>query len=206
MTAPAAPFRRPAVWRFGDDPARVSAAVAAGAVCAVPTESSYGLAVDPLDAEGVAAVFRLKGRSWNRPLPVVGADVRAFERLGIDAGDPALGWAARRWPAPLTVLVGLLRPVPAAAGAPKLAVRVPAHERLRELLAALDRPLTATSANPSGESPYLEPEALSEWLARSAAESLLVDGGVLPGGPPSTLVELRDGRPVVLRQGRYAVD
>ncbi len=206
MTATAGAAGRPPVWRFGDDPDRVAAAVAAGAVCAVPTESSYGLAVDPLDAAGVAAVFRLKGRSWRRPLPVVGADAAAFEGLGVDPRDPALEWAARRWPAPLTVLVGLRRPVPAAAGAPTLAVRVPAHERLRGLLAALDRPLTATSANPSGEPPYLDPDALSAWLSRSALQALLIDGGVLPGGPPSTLVELRDGRPHVLRQGRYELD
>jgi L-threonylcarbamoyladenylate synthase len=192
-------------WRFGDDPRRVAAALDSGSVCAIPTESSYGLAVDPGDAAGVAAVFRLKGRSGDQALPVVGADVEAFLRLGVDPEDPALAWAAPRWPAALTVIVGLRRPLPASAGRRTLGVRIPAHAALRDLLAGLDRPLTATSANPSGEPPYLDPEALSRWLAASPVESLLVDGGVLPGGPPSTLVEWRGGEPAIVRQGRYEV-
>jgi L-threonylcarbamoyladenylate synthase len=196
-------------WSFGDDPQRVAGALARGAVLAVPTESSYALAVDPRDAEGVRRIFRLKGRPEGKALPVVGAGIASFRRLGAALDDPALAWAAARWPAALSVLVTLRRPIPASAGGRTLAVRVPDHEPLRTLLAALGRTLTATSANPSGEEPYLEAGSLVSWLtdagAATGVQVLVVDGGTLPGGAPSTLVELVAGEPVVLRSGRYEI-
>jgi L-threonylcarbamoyladenylate synthase len=194
-------------WRFGDDPGLVAAALARGAVLAIPTESSYGLAVDPRDEAGVERSFRLKGRPEGKPLPIVGADAAAFGVLGVDPNGPALRWAARYWPAALSVVVPIPAPIPASAGGHTLAVRVPGHAGLRGLAAALGTPLTATSANPSGAVPYLDPEAVASWLARAGAaagvETLLVDGGPLPGGAPSTLVELVDGVAVVLRPGRF---
>jgi hypothetical protein len=75
---------------------------------------------------------------------------------------------------------------------------------LRALLAALGHALTATSANPSGGEPYLDPDALAAWLsAVPEVETLIVDGGALPGGPPSTLVEWAPGAVRVLRPGSY---
>jgi L-threonylcarbamoyladenylate synthase len=192
-------------WRFGDDPRAVAAALAGGAVLAIPTESSYGLGVDPRDAVAVAAIYRLKERPAEKALPVVGADVAQLVALGVDPADPALTWAATRWPAALTVVARLLGPVPAAGGEGTLAVRVPAHAGLRELLRALGHPLTATSANPSGLSPFVDPAAVSAWLAAQSVAALVVDDGVLAGGPPSTLVAWRDGQPVVLRPGRAAI-
>jgi len=204
---PASPPGQVERWRFGDDPRRVAAALARGAVLAIPTESSYGLAVDPRSAAGVLAIFRLKGRPGGKALPVVGAAADSFRRLGVAPDDPALVWAAPRWPAALAVLVALRKPIPASAGDRRLAVRVPDHAPLRELLGALGRPLTATSANPSGEAPYLDAEEVAAWLARAGAPAgvagMVVEGGRLPGGSPSTLVELQGDRPVVLRPGRY---
>lgn len=193
------------LWRFGDDPELVATALDRGAVVALPTESSYGLGVDPRDAAAVARIFDLKGRGREMALPVVGAGVEQFLALGVDAGDPALRWAAERWPAALTVVVALAEPIPAARADGTLAVRVPAHEGLRRLLVSLDRPLTATSANPSGEPPYVDPGAVAAWLESCGVDALVVDGGRLPGGLPSTLVAWRDGAPRVLRPGRYAI-
>lgn len=218
--APAATVPR---WRFGDDPAPLAAALDRGAVLAIPTESSYGLAADPRSRPGVDAILRLKGERERgaRPLPVVTAQIEHLLPLGVSANDPALTWAAPRWPAALSVVVSLTGgPVAASLGEPTLAVRIPAHAGLRDLLAALGRPLTATSANRSGEPPHRSPAPLAAWLeaeragadgdtAASASASaprlelILVDGGELPGGPPSTLVELQAGEPRILRPGRY---
>ncbi len=101
------------VWRFGEAVDGLRAVLGRGGVLAIPTESSYGLAVDPRDETGVEAIFRLKGRAGSKALPVVAADVAALERLGVAAGDPALGWARPRWPAALTVVVGLAAPIAA---------------------------------------------------------------------------------------------
>jgi L-threonylcarbamoyladenylate synthase len=196
---------RAEVWRFGADADPLRAALAAGAVLVIPTESSYGLGVDPTDAAGVATVFRLKGRPAGEALPVVVADAGALAPLGVSAGDPALAWAAPRWPAALSVLVGLRAPIPASAGRRTLAVRVPAHAALRALLAELGSALTATSANPSGQRPFVDPDEVARWVESEGVAAVVVDGGRLPGGPPSTLVEIVDGRPRLLRAGRYEI-
>lgn len=192
--------------RAGDSPEGLVEALRRGAVAAVPTESSYGLAVDPLDAGGVAKIFRIKGREGGKPLPVVISGTAALPRLGIDPGSPEVAWAARRWPAPLSVLAPLREPIPASAGRTELAVRVPAHARLRELAEAAGGALTATSANPSGEPPYLEPEGVAAWLAGLGVAAVVVDGGELPGGAPSTLVRWREGKIETLRPGRYELE
>jgi L-threonylcarbamoyladenylate synthase len=172
---------------------------------AIPTESSYGLAVDPCNPQGVERIYRLKRRDAGKPLPVVAADGAQLKALGVGLDGPGCPPLVALWPAPLTLVVPLAdfgRGMPAAAGGDTLAVRVPEHAPLRDLLAAVG-PVTATSANVSGEPPVLTPEAageLLEGLGEEAARwALVIDDGPLPGGDPSTLV-----RPPgeILRQGR----
>ena len=179
--------------------------LAAGGVLAIPTESSYGLGVDPRDSRGVEAIYRLKGRERGKPLPVVAADVRQLLDLGVVADGEALDWARRRWPAALTVVLPVRQPLAASAGACTIAARIPAHEGLRKLLGELGHALTATSANPSGELPLTYPNAVRTWLAASGEDYFVLDDGPTAGGPPSTLVELRDGEIVILRKGRDEV-
>ncbi len=195
-------------WRPGDPIEPLRALLARGGVLAIPTESSYGLGADPRNQAGVEAVYRIKGREGGKPLPVVVADLAQLADLGIDPGLPILEGLAACWPAPLSAVLPTAQPLPAAAGEPTLAVRIPAHEDLRRLLAALGHGLTATSANRSGGAPILDPEGAAELLAgmdmdRNAA---VVDGGILPGGPPSTLVAIEVSGPVVLRTGSFPVE
>lgn len=192
--------------RGGDVAERLAEALRRGAIAAVPTESSYGLAVDPLDAGAVERIFAVKGREGAKPLPVVISGVAALGRLGVDPEAPAIAWAAGRWPAPLSILAPLAEPIPASAGRMELAVRVPDHAGLRALAEAAGGALTATSANPSGEPPYLEPGAVVAWLAGLGVAAVVVDGGALPGGPPSTLVRWRQEGIEIVRPGRYVLD
>jgi L-threonylcarbamoyladenylate synthase len=170
-------------------------------VLAIPTESSYALAADPASAAGVAAVYRMKGRDAGKPLPVVASGLDQLAGLGIDPDLPILVRLARVWPAPVSVLVPLTRPLPAAAGAGTLAVRIPAQPRLRSLLAALGTALTATSANKSGGEPALTAAEAAAVVA--GEDAVVVDSGALPGGPPSTLVEWTPAGLVVLRHGSF---
>jgi len=193
------------VWHPGDPVEPLRALLARGGVLAIPTESSYGLAADPRNPEGVAAVYRIKGgREKDKPLPVVVSDPGQLAGLGIDPRLPVLAPLAACWPAALTAVLPVARPLPASAGAATLAVRVPAHEGLRRLLAELGHGLTATSANRSGGAPVLDPAAAAELLA--GFDAVVVDGGVLPGGPPSTLVAIEAEGPVVLRSGSFPVE
>lgn len=188
-------------WRFGDPVAPLRDLLSRGGVLAIPTESSYGLAADPADPAGVAAIYRVKGRDAGKALPVVAADLAQIAGLGIDPDLPILETLLAYWPGPLTAVLPIARPLPAAAGEPTLAVRIPGHPGLRELLAALGRPVTATSANRSDAPPILDPGEAAELLA--GEDAVVVDGGVLPGGPPSTLVAIEGRGLVVLRTGSY---
>lgn len=192
------PVRR---WHWGDSSGVLEETLAAGGIVVVPTESSYALAVDPRDAAGVEAVVSLKERDARKPLPVVVADLEQLQCLGVRPGQPALRLAGF-WPAPLSLVLATDRSWPAAAGEFSLAVRVPAHRRLRELLRRLGRPLTATSANRSGEPALTDPAAVASLLAGRRA--VLVDEGILVGGLPSTLVGVESAGAVrVLRRGAF---
>jgi len=188
-------------WHFGDDPQPLRALLARGGVLAIPTESSYGLATDPRNPTGVEAIYRIKSRERGKPLPVVAADLAQIASLGINVEDEACRLAATVWPAPFSVLLPLSSPLPAAAGEPSLAIRIPDHAQLRELLLDLETPLTATSANLSGDPPLLDPDGLEQLLTNH--DAVIVDGRVLPGGPPSTLVKWSGSNWRVLREGRF---
>ena len=191
-------------WRPGDPVEPLREHLAAGGVAAIPTESSYGLAVLPGNRRGVEAVYRLKGRDAGKPLPVVAGDLAQVAALGIDVSTEAVRRLSRIWPAALTAVLPTSRSLPAAAGEGTLAVRIPEHRGLRELLLDLGEALTATSANLSGRPPVLDPMELAGALP--GWDGWTVDGGRLPGGPPSTLVRREEDSWRVLRAGRYPIE
>ncbi len=196
---------RPApLWHRGDPIAPLQALLARGGVLAIPTESSYGLGADPQNPAGVETIYRIKGRERGKALPVVAAGREQLAPLGVDPNLYIVGRLFEHWPAPLTAVLPITRSLPAAAGGDRLAVRVPGHAGLRELLSALGHGLTATSANVSGGEPILDPAVAAELLA--GEDAAVVDGGVLAGGPPSTLVAIEGEGLVVLRTGSFSVE
>ena len=206
MTSPidsSQPTAVPPLWRWGDRLEALESCWKEGGIVAIPTESTYGLAVDPDNAEAVESVVRCKGRSAQLPLPVLAASAEDLLRLGVRLDLPVLEPAIAAWPAALTVVAPLERPVAAALGMPTLAVRVPDHEPLRRLLAATRRTVTGTSANRSGEKPAVRPGQVKSLL--TGVRAVIIDGEDLPGGEPSTIVGIDNGQLIVLRQGRYDV-
>lgn len=204
-------------WRSGDPIEPLRALYARGGVIAFPTESSYGLGADPTHAEGVAAVERIKRRidlqagsrgeesdSERKPLPVVVADLEQLGALGIDSDSERVRRLARIWPAPLTAVLPLLEgAAPAAAlGRRTLAVRIPDHLDLRDLLAAVG-PLTATSANRTGAPPLLLADEVAALLGAAGILDGAVVAGHAPGGPPSTLVAWEGSELRILRPGPF---
>jgi L-threonylcarbamoyladenylate synthase len=187
----------------GDDIEAAQRVLGRGGVLAVPTESSWGLAVDPTKARAVEQIFVRKGRDDHKPLPVVAAGVEQILALGVAADDPGLALGLRFWPAPLSVLVRLPEALAATRGAVELAVRIPVHDGLRALLRGCGRALTATSANRSG-APAICDAADLVALLEPGVDGVW-GGGILPGGLPSTLVRCRpDGTFELLRPGRFA--
>ena len=190
-----------AVWHWGDSLTSIRQTLSRGGVVAIPTESSYGLAVDPRSEQGVRSIFRIKRRPVHHPLPVIVSSLEQIEALGGRLDDERLQALSAAWPNPLTILVPVSRPLPATAGDRNLGVRIPDHERLRNLLESLGHGLTATSANLSGEGPIFGVDRVRELL--SGWDALVIDDGELPGGRPSTVIKLTDRGVAVLRQGSY---
>jgi L-threonylcarbamoyladenylate synthase len=170
--------------------------VAAGGVLLIPTESHYGLAVDPRQPSAVERVYRLKGRPGGLALPVVCSDWEQVDAL-VSVPEIHRFRLTRIWPAALTVVAPCRQPV-AASSTDTLAVRIPDHDGLRALLYRVG-PLTATSANRHGEPPCATVAAALASLL--GAPDLALDAGELAGGQVSTLMDLSSAEARVIRSG-----
>lgn len=171
-----------------------------GGVAAIPTETSYGLAADPLSRAGVERVLAIKRRAAAKPLPVLFGERRQLSSLPIVARAEMLDRFFAVWPSALTVILPLSTPIPASCDAFSLGVRMPAHSALCELLARVG-PVTGTSLNRSGEAPSEHADQVARLLPGEV--DVLVDGGRTPGGLASTLLDATREPPVVLRQGAF---
>jgi L-threonylcarbamoyladenylate synthase len=172
-----------------------------GGLVAIPTDTLYGLAVDPFNAEAVARLFAVKGRDAGRAVPLVAADIAQVSvHLGA-LGPVASRLAARFWPGPLTLLVdapsSLGRAVTGDTG--RIGVRVPRHDITRSICQAAGRPVTATSANLSGEPATADPGEVERTLGDRI--DLLIDAGPTAGGAPSTIVDASADSPTLVRAG-----
>ena len=189
------------VVRADADGADAAAAVLrAGGVVVIPTDTVYGLAARPADADAVGTVYRIKGRPEGMPLPVLAASEEQARALGVAYGGVAQSLAARWWPGPLTLAFafdpGAARPK-WLEGRDEVAVRVPDHDFLRGLLAETGV-LVVTSANRHGAPTPRAPDDVASALGPDVG--LVVDGGVLHE-VPSTLVNVAGREPVVEREG-----
>ncbi len=192
-----APLRR----ADADGLAAAVAALDAGRLIGLPTETVYGLAGDALSTEVVAAIFAAKSRPVDNPLIVHVAAPEELARLTPEVTPLARRLAATHWPGPLTLVVTAAVSVPAItrAGLSTVAVRVPAHPVATAVLERCRSPLAAPSANRSGRpSPTTAEHVLGEF-GREVA--LVLDGGPCVIGVESTVVDARGTRPVILREG-----
>jgi len=171
----------------------------AGKIVAYPTDTLYGLAVDPASEGAVRMLFQLKGRQAAVALPLIAAS-----RAQVEAWC-GLGTAARRladefWPGPLSLICDAPGTVVPAvhAGRRSVAIRVPAHPVARTLADAWGSPITATSANRSGQPPA---QLVADLESVVDDRVLVLDGGDTAGGPPSTIVDARVTPAQLVRDG-----
>ncbi|MDB5450077.1 MAG: Sua5/YciO/YrdC family protein [Phenylobacterium sp.] len=175
------------------DVARAAAALRAGGLVLLPTETVYGLAADAANARAVAALYQAKGRPSFNPLIAHVADVAAARRIA-RFDDRAERLAARFWPGPLTLVLPVADTQAvsdlARAGLDTVAVRAPAHPLAHALLEAFGGPVVAPSANRSGRpSPTTLADAAEET---GAAAAMALDGGPCRIGLESTVIALLD--------------
>lgn len=185
-------------------PAAVEAAgrlLQGGALVAFPTETVYGLGGDATNDRAVARIFEAKGRPSFNPLIVHVLDRAAAARWA-DIPEAAASLIEAFWPGGLTLVLprreaGISRL--ATAGLDTVAIRCPAHPVARALLAAADRPIAAPSANRSGDVSPTTADHVAASLGNAAA--MILDGGSCPVGIESTILDMSESPPRILRPG-----
>jgi len=184
---------------------RAIAVLRDGGVVAYPTDTLYGLAVDPRSVDAVRRLFAAKQRPAGDPVPLIAADQEQAEAAAV-FDQHATRVAAAFWPGPLSIILpATTAPCPLVRAADgSVAVRVPAHPLSRALAAGLGFCITATSANLSGQPPTASAKQVAATLGGRI--DFLLDGGDSPGGAPSTLVDLRGSTPRLVRAGAVAWD
>jgi L-threonylcarbamoyladenylate synthase len=180
--------------------AEAAAAICRGEVVAFPTETFYGLAADALNPEALDRLFELKGREGEKTSALLVADMAMFAGLCTEVPARALELVAAHWPGPLTLALPARPDLPAAiVHEGFVAARVSSHPLAQALVAFAGRPITATSANPSGAAPARTAAEVGDHFGEEMLH--ILDGGQTPGGAPSTLVRLRGPKVEILRKG-----
>lgn len=178
---------------------RAADAIADGRIVGLPTDTVYGLAVNPLDDVAVSALFNAKGRPEHKPIGILAASVEDAGMIGDLDGEAGV-LARKHWPGGLTLIVTPRVILSGWVGSGQLrtvGIRVPDHPVARDLLTATG-PLAVTSANRSGE-----PEAMDHLEAKATfgAEVEVYLPGRAPGGVASTVVDATGYPPTVIRKG-----
>ena len=188
-----------------DDPERAFSrcrdVIKRGGVIAYPTETFYGLGVDPENASALRRLFEIKGRQPDQPILLL-----------LPSQENVMDWAAlvtpsaqdlmrRFWPGPLTLVFPARGDVlpELTAGSGTIGIRVPGNETTRRLLKSLGMALTGTSANLSGGPSLRTAQEVVETLGDRV--DLVLDAGATPGGMPSTVVDVTGDTPRVIREG-----
>jgi tRNA threonylcarbamoyl adenosine modification protein (Sua5/YciO/YrdC/YwlC family) len=173
-------------------------ALAAGAVIAVPTDTVYGLAVDPRRPGAAARLFAVKTRPEHFALPVLIADLTELAEIA-QVSPAAYRLAARYWPGPLTLVLARRPGLNYELGgdSSSIGVRCPANDLVRELLRRTG-PLAVTSANLHGKAPLHTTDEVREHFEMHI--TVVLDGGRCDG-QPSTVVSLTGPAPQCLREG-----
>ena len=171
------------------------------AAIAFPTDTVYGVGTDGLSAAAVLQLFAIKARPRTQAIPLLLADPADLHTVSASLPQHAVLLAERYWPGGLTLVVPAAPHLPGEllAGGTSVAVRVPDHAALRELIRQLGHPLAATSANLHGQP---NPRTAQDVVAQLGERiPLVLDGGATPGDTASTIVDLTGPTPRVLRQG-----
>jgi L-threonylcarbamoyladenylate synthase len=170
-----------------------------GGLVVFPTDTVYGLAAWPYQAEFVERLYVVKGRNSTRAIAVLIPRPEDLNRVAISPSKAALKLAQRFWPGPLTLIMSKHPSLPdVLSPQPTIGIRVPNHKVALTIL-MLTGPLAVTSANLSGKNNTNTAQEAFEQL--EGRVHLIIDGGKSPGGVPSTVVDCTTPEPRILRSG-----
>lgn len=180
---------------------RAADALRRGEIVAYPTETVYGLGVDPFNEDAIRRLFELKGRDPSNPVLLIVAGRRQLDDLVGQMSPKAAAYAEAFWPGPLSMLFPISRLVPKALCGEdgRICVRWTASVVAADLCYAFGSAIVSTSANLAGGEPARKPQDVP-----SEGVSICLDGGELPLSAPSTVLEPESG--AILREGAIGRD
>ncbi|MEA1977792.1 MAG: L-threonylcarbamoyladenylate synthase [Chloroflexota bacterium] len=173
--------------------------LAQGELVAFPTDTVYGLGADAFNDQAVRNLYLAKGRSQQKAIPVLVANLEQFVDIVDRTTLPAMRLVEKFWPGPLTIVLRHASDLADAISTyGTVGVRIPDHPIAQELIRAAG-PLAVTSANRSGDPEACTAEEIEINMGDQV--DLIVDGGRTPGGQPSTVVDCTQDPPRILRVG-----
>lgn len=176
-----------------------------GEIVAFPTETYYGLAVDPFNSKAVDRLYSLKNRPVDKPLLVLIEEISQLNSIVKSIPPQFKGLIERYWPGPLTLVFPADPSLHSniTAGTNSVGVRISPHPLASELVRRVGHPITATSANISGLQPACSAGKVLEMFGDEIDQVL--DGGTTAAGLCSTVVGLEGGKPVIIRKGQIEI-
>jgi L-threonylcarbamoyladenylate synthase len=172
-------------------------------VVAVPTETVYGLVCSVYDSQAINKIYEIKGRAFTKPLPVF---FKNIEQIKLVLGENCVPQNAIKLfdvfsPGPLTIILkcGTVFPEPVTRKSETVGIRIPRNRQILDIINKLGQPLASTSANLSSQPSRTDSKEVISELGDKV--DLILDGGVCGSGKPSTVIDLTEGKPKVLREG-----
>ena len=172
-----------------------------GGLIAYPTETVYGLGVDPFNPEAIAKIFAAKGRPENKGIILLIQNRNNLTRLTRSVPQTADSLMDAFWPGPLTLIFKAHPDLPSSllGGLDTVALRHSISPIATQLLSALGGPITSTSANRSGQPPCRSAQEVQDTLGDRI--DLILDSDQTHDQPPSTLIDTAKDQPIILREG-----
>jgi len=175
-----------------------------GGQVAFPTDTVYGVGALAFDGLAASQIYEIKDRPAEKALPVLLGDIRQLPQVAAEVSAMCQALARQFWPGALTIVVPRHADIPASVSPlATVGVRIPAFAPTIELLRRAG-PMAVTSANLSGQASPSTAEGVRAQLGGRIP--LILDGGVTPGGIPSTVVDCSGSQPVILRAGPISLE
>lgn len=172
-----------------------------GGVIAYPTETFYGLGVDAFNEAAIRKLYQIKSRDFNKPISILIRDQQMLKQVANSIPPGADRLMQEFWPGPLTLIFRGRKQLPSCltGGTGRVGVRISSQPTAQRILEIFGLPITATSANLSGEKSPITTQEISGFSANGI--DLILDGGKLPGQSGSTIVDLTLSPPKIVREG-----
>lgn len=174
-----------------------------GGVVIYPTDTLYGVGVNAFDDDAVTKIYKIKKQDRNKPISVVVKDIKMARKIAcIDSKVEKI--LSNIWPGPITVVLRKKEIISdmLTGNSETVAVRIPDNKFISTLMEKIDFPITATSANISGENNLLKADEIIEKFKKAKfAPDLFIDAGDIKNSTASTIIDLTTRTPKILRVG-----